>query len=245
MRLILLLLLTIPLHAAQADADAAKAKPVEKPAEKKGLEIPAKALKKLAGKSSYKDGVLTVAYDWSNAKQLGDWDLGDVKPTSEKGALRIGAADSIESKVKFVGTAKITGSIGMENFAGKHISAPNYLYIEGTSYNAWIAVLHDGNTKMAEGKFNKDYTQTGDRNGFLAFEWAFVPGKTTFKFGVVSAGKECSKKFDGAFTLNGGDGGNGFKSIVLSGTPDEAWAKTFFELADAPAAVEAPKPAAK
>lgn len=211
-------------------ASVAAAKP-----EKHESELNAKALRKLGGRAAYKDGVLTVAYDWSNAKQLADWDLGGAKPTSERGALRLAAGDRLTSKIHFIGEAKLTCEVAMENFAGDHLLAPNGLSITGQSYNAWFIQIRVNGQRQAEGVFDHAYTKTGDRNAFLPCEWTFTGTKAALKFAMVNVAKDVGSSFNGAFTLASGDGGDGFRNVVISGKVDEAWAKDFFELTDAPA----------
>lgn len=209
----------------------------EKPAkaDKPETELSAKALKKLGGKALYKDGVLTVVYDWSNAKQLEDWNLNGTKPTSEKGALRLAPADRIESKIRFVGEAKLSCDIAMENYHGDHVLGPNGLSVGTTNYNAWFIQVRSNGKRVVEGVFNRAYNKQGDRNEFLPMEWTFTGTKVALKFGTVNVAKEIPAAFAGGFTLTGGEGGNGFRTLTLSGKVDEAWAKEFFGLADAPA----------
>jgi hypothetical protein len=222
-------------QAKTSEAKTVKAAAAAKP-EKHESELNAKALRKLNGRAAYKDGVLTVAYDWSNPKQLLDWDLGGAKPTSERGALRLTAGDHIASKIHFLGEAKLTCELAMENYAGDHLLAPNGLSVCGQSYNAWFIQIRVGGQRQAEAVFDKNYVKTGDRNAFLPCEWTFTGNKAALKFATVNVAKDVGASFNGGFTLASGDGGDGFRNVVLSGKVDPAWAKDFFELTDAPAA---------
>lgn len=196
----------------------------------------AKTLKTLNGKAVFKDGVLTVAYDWTSAKQLLDWDFGDTKPTNDRGALRLEPAAKMASKIHFLGDAKITCDLAMGNYAGDHLAAPNGFTVAGLNYNAWFAQIRLNDARLAEAVFNKEYNKTGEKNDFLPVEWSFTPKKSTLKFGKVSMGKEITPVFDGVFTLAGGDGGNEFKRVVISGKVSSEWADGFFPLDEQPVA---------
>ncbi|QEL17867.1 hypothetical protein [Limnoglobus roseus] len=203
---------------AKADADLVK------------LITPAALKKKFAGKAAFnaKTGELTLVYDFKEKEQLKDFDLGDAKPEVKQLTLRVGPADGIQHVAKFK-TMKVTGSVAVENVPFD-VRKPFMRTTEGTS----VAIDEWNGNRL---KLLQKETQIGEKHfGRVSFEKRLVPvvlliteSKASAKFGDHEIAGKVEGVTAGHVELLGGQGGVMFKSLVISGVPDEGWAKTFFK----------------
>lgn len=204
---------------AKADADLVK------------LMTPAALKKKFAGKAVFnaKTGELTLVYDFKEKEQLKDFDLKEVKATVKAGALRVGPADEIQHAAQFK-TLKVTGNVAVENIP--HNSVKPFLRTTGGT----TAATDEVNGQMVK-LLQKD-KQIGLKHFGMGvqYENRLVPvvftvtdSKVTLKFGDNEIAGKVEGVTAGHVELLGGQGGVIFKSLVISGIPDEGWAKGFFK----------------
>lgn len=196
---------------------------------------PALLKKKLAGRAVFnkKIGELTLLYDLKDKNDLKDFDLGDAKPTVSKGVLRVGPADRIKHVVKFK-TVKVTGQFFVENIGPGGTGFTPFLqtspgFPEGVSFGTYH---HNGAGLALEGK--KLLGTKGLAVNLIEGRlWDVLTFTVTNKRASVRVGKvELAGPNElgalGQVELLGGRGGLQVRSLVISGTLDEEWAKEFF-----------------
>lgn len=62
----------------------------------------------------------------------------------------------------------------------------------------------------------------------IPFELTITPTRAALTFNGRKLGKAIGGKAAGQVELMGGEGGNDFRRLTISGQVDGAWAKTFF-----------------
>lgn len=171
-----------------------------------------------------KTGEVSIGYDWSDAAQIQDWTVGASTPEIRKGALNVTSLDKLTHKGMWKGNVTITGRLSMANRLGTHLMASNGYSVTGITYNAWIIQLQKDGTKVAEDTF--DHSGSDSETGmFVPFTWALQPDRTVLKFLKSTAGTSLSGPFLGQVSLCGGQGGNAFSGVIITGMLDSNWIK--------------------
>jgi len=168
-------------------------------------------------------GEVSIAYAMDNASLIQDWVLNAAKPEFKKGALFVSPADKLTHKGQWLGKVTITGKIQMGNRSGIHMSTSTGWQVDGHSYNAWlIGFLHQG-TRKAEQTFSTAYTESADTT-FASFTWG-LSDRIVLTYGSATIAVPLDQPFLGTFNLCGGQGGNLYKDILITGTLDPNWVK--------------------
>lgn len=183
-----------------------------------------KMIFKTPARFNAKTGMVSVAYDWSEPRQLADWDFGGDKPVYKNGGLAVPAASQFTMKAQWHGPVTLSGVVVLGNRTGTHLSTTTGLAIAASNYNAWNVNINGAATPSANACFSHDYTATSDGLP-LQFEWAFTPTKTSLTWDKAELGAPLATPFNGQFVLSGATGGNIYRTIVIAGMLDWAWVK--------------------
>jgi hypothetical protein len=176
-----------------------------------------------------KTGVLKLAYDFSDAKQLKDFTFADdVKPAVQKGMLTVKGGDEIQHVVKFktisVGVVVVLGG---EEIPLK-TSGDYWVFAAGKDQTV-IDVCYgkSGDTFIAgKGLGRKVH---GNNTSLTITEWFVSETKVGLKAGNIDvSGKKKSDATPGQLILAAKSAPNQFSKLTVSGTVDPEWAKAFF-----------------
>jgi hypothetical protein len=200
----------------------------------------ARLRQRLNGKIRFNDGILTLEYDFTNPEQLKDFDASDASPVVAEGKLRLAFADVLRHVVPFK-TLALKTTIGMRNRGRTHLRVTGGASISTLDYNAWHADLNfEG--KRLRGEFDSDYAHPPDVSRMLPLEYWSKEREIGFRFGSVRLHSASESAHAGQVELLGGDGGNDFGALTLSGEPDARWLASFTDPAAAPAALPSGPP---
>lgn len=168
-------------------------------------------------------GEVSLAYVMDSAALIQDFTLNTTKPEFKKGALLVSPADKLTHKAQWLGKVTVSGKVMLGNRSGIHMTTSTGWQVDGHSYNAWlIGFLHQGNRK-AEQTFSDAYTESADTS-FTAFTWE-LSDRTMLTYGKATIAVPFDQPFMGQFSLCGGQGGNLYKEILITGTLDPNWIK--------------------
>lgn len=168
-------------------------------------------------------GEISIAYAMDNAALIQDWTLNTAKPEFKKGALFVSPADRLTHKGQWLGKVTVQGKMLMGNRAGVHMCTDGGWEVLGHSYNAWlIGFMYKGQRK-SEQVFTTNASETADTT-FAAFTWE-LSTRTTLTYGSITSAVPLDQPFAGHFSLCGGQGGNLFKEVLVTGTLDPNWIK--------------------
>jgi hypothetical protein len=194
-----------------------------KPNDAAGI-TPALVAKKFAGKAAYNatNGELTLIYDLRDKAQLKDFDVLNSKPRIANGVLSLEAGESIRHVVEFK-TLTVTCQIANKRPIGVHLATTEKISFEcHPNFNTdatWLKF--PGGNAMQNG-----YPRgTG---GSWSCELKILPNRLQVKVGDLTLGKAAETPKAGQIQLYGGESGNQFARLVLTGQVEEAWAKRFF-----------------
>jgi hypothetical protein len=176
-----------------------------------------------------KTGVLKLAYDFSDAKQLKDFEFADdVKPTVQKGVLTVKGGDEIKHLVRFK-----TISVGVVIVLGGEevplkTSGDYWVFAGGRDQTVLdVGYGKSGDTFIAgKGLGRKVH---GNGTSLTISEWFVSETKVGVKAGNIDvSGKKKSDSAPGHLILAAKSAPNQFQKLTVSGTLDPEWAKEFF-----------------
>jgi hypothetical protein len=216
-------------------AQVGKGEPEPEPEGKKGdLVMPKNwELKFNTGKSKPsfdpKTGILKLSYDFSDPKQLKDFTFAtDVKPTVQKGVLKVKGGDELRHVVNFK-----TVSVSVTIVSGDEHECPLR-----TSGNYWLAVtgrdqtfVDTGHGQGADrGIAGKGLGRRvhGNNTPLILSDWFIGETKVGFKAGNIEASGKKKSAIEAGYLILTAYRGNQFSKMTISGTVDAEWAKEFF-----------------
>lgn len=168
-------------------------------------------------------GEISLAYAMDNVSLIQDWTLNAAKPEFKKGALFVSPADKLTHKGQWLGKVTIQGKLLMGNRAGVHLCTNTGWDVLGHSYNAWLVGFMYKGQRKSEQVYNTNASETAD-TAFAPFTWE-LSTRTTLVYGGITSAVPLDQPFAGQFSLCGGQGGNLFKDILITGTLDPNWVK--------------------
>jgi hypothetical protein len=177
-----------------------------------------------------KTGVLKFAYDFSDPKQMKDFEFSDdVKPTVQRGTLTIKGGDEIKHVVKFktisVGCVVVIGA------RGKFLKTSEgyWLFAADDNHNTVIDVCYgEARDTFIAGKGLGRYV-LGKGIPVAISEWFVGDTKTGLKAGFIDvSGKKKANVAAGHLILSATSAPNSYAKLTISGTLDPEWAKEFF-----------------
>jgi hypothetical protein len=178
--------------------------------------------KKLAGKVKYepKTGVLVLTYDFKTADQLKDFDTQDVGTVVKGGMVNVPAGQRLKHLVKFK-EGEVKGVVAVKSPKGQLVTTSEGVDItlDGASVHFIGHLVHVSYQLAAN-----------EKQGQVPFALSFRPDEFGYRYGNQQRKFQSRKDQAGFVTFHGGDGGFGFKEIVMTGIPDGDWAQEFFAL---------------
>jgi hypothetical protein len=170
-----------------------------------------------------KSGVLTLAYDFAKPTQTKDFQFAD-------GAFTIGG-----------GVAKVTPIEMAKHVAVFKTGSVNGRFLYGNNEGVQTMLGTTTATSLRFHKFNEFWLQLFSEGREIArkdfgakkpLPILYEITETKMRINVNGqelAGLRVNPGICGAFTLHGGNAGLAVAGLVISGVPDEAWMKDFFE----------------
>ena len=168
-------------------------------------------------------GAVTLAYAMDAPALVQDFELNGAKPEFRQGALVIPAADRLTHKAAWIGSVTLTGKMKLMNRSGIHLATSTGWEVDGHSYNAWLIGFLKGSQRRAEQTFSDQYTETADTQ-FTPFTWE-LGTRISLTYGKATIAVPLEGPFGGRLSLCGGQGGNHFKDVLITGTLDTNWIK--------------------
>jgi hypothetical protein len=170
-------------------------------------------------------GEVSVGYDFADPTTIQDWEIGASKPEYKKGALVVAPLDKLTHKAQWNGTVKIAGKVSMANRLGVHLQTSNGYAMFGVTYNAWIMQVTKGGQKVAEDTYDNNAGAASEPGTFLPFTWAMQPDRIVASLLKANAGVTLDQPFVGQISLCGGQGGDTYKDVIITGALDINWVK--------------------
>jgi hypothetical protein len=198
----------------------------EPPAEPLKL-APATLAKKFKGKAVYngRTGELTLVYDFKTKDQLADFDLGGSMPTVKAGVLRLAPAETMKHGVNFK-SLKVTGQFVVENMGETPDFTP-YLKTSVQISFGWSGVhatLSDGKKTLGSKGLRREQVEAKP----LSLVFTVTNKRASATVGTTELAGPIEGGAPGQVEFLGGRGGLQVRSLVISGTLEEEWAKEFF-----------------
>jgi hypothetical protein len=184
-----------------------------------------------------KTGVLKLSYDFSDAKQLKDFEFDkDAKPTLQKGTLSIKGGDAIKHIVNFktisVSSTVIIGSQGNVFDTSKNENGQQYyLWVENGRGGTSLVTGVVERPKFPIFHTPKEFRQhvIGNSVPITITDWFVSETKAGLKAnGIDVSWKRPTDGPVGHLILRTGTAPNRYSKFVISGTLDPEWAKEFF-----------------
>jgi hypothetical protein len=193
-------------------------------ADEKGEISPALLRKKLAGKAAVLPATkeLSIVYDFGNKDQLRDFEAPKgAAPKVARGTLLLEAGEEVTHVVKFK-TLTLVCQLAAVQPKGVHLSTTTGITLSVVQPGNYLA----GNLNVAR---NDGVGQDGTPAGRVwPVELKILPTRVAAKLSQLSLGKATANAVAGQVKLHGGEGGNAFGKLVLTGEVDEDWARGFF-----------------
>lgn len=170
-----------------------------------------------------KSGVLTLAYDFAKPTQAKDFTFADGALTIGGGVAKVAPVEMAKHVVVFK-TGSVNGRFLYGNNEGEQMmlgttAATSLRFHKFNEF--WLQLFSQGR-EIAR----KDF---GDKKP-LPILYEITEAKMRINVnGQELAGLRVNPGICGAFTFHGGNAGLAVAGLVISGVPDEAWMKDFFE----------------
>ena len=178
-----------------------------------------------------KTGELKLTYDFSDAKQLKDYEFAeDVKPTIQKGVLTLKGGGEMTHVVAFK-TLSVTGTFVCGQF-GKpmqttegHALQIHGVGLRGVKHPMGVAVFA-GDKDIASK--NLGLGEIEDAVAIPLRRWHVGPTTTGVEIGAVDLSGRITEGKAGRLRFVAEKAANQYAKIAVSGTIDPEWAKAFF-----------------
>jgi hypothetical protein len=190
---------------------------------------PALLQKKFHGRAAYnpKTEELTLTYDFRDKNQLKDFDTGKDKPIVSRGVLKFLGGETITHVVRFH-TLKMSGLIVFENedYNGDHFRTTEGHGMVGSTTMGGPSPLINLQirhvTKVTQGPKDVNFKRP------IPFEFDVSESRITLRFATTTLSAPGKGLVAGQVQLLGGNSGNAFGRISMTGKLDPEWAKEFF-----------------
>ncbi len=182
--------------------------------------------KTVKGKLAFdkRSGEIALAYDFSNAKQLQDFTLGKskAKPVVNADGLCLPIGVNVTHVARFR-NMKVSATLKLKQMRGNVLKTdrvsigtggllPDTVYLN--------VVDHGGSSAIVPDK---------ERSGTVEIKLAIDEERTAFMWGNSTVGKDAPGVPAGQLQLFGGENGFCFKSLVIAGDLEPAWAEEISE----------------
>lgn len=185
---------------------------------------PADVRKKLKGRAALnpKTGELTLTYDFANAAQLADFKGDKARPQVADHMLALEAGDSVVHAVKFK-TFTLTATVRVQQMKGVLVA---------TSEGASITVGGVHRDKFYIGQKGTAVSQAvvpaKERTGLIPIGLRIEEGRVQAFWGSTKLGRPTNEPQGGTIQLFGGEMGQAYGNLVITGRVDEDWGREFF-----------------
>lgn len=182
--------------------------------------------KKLRGRINYDPNthILTLLYDFKNARQLDDFDLQENKPILHDGTLVLSPAQTIRHAVKF-STVTITGTLANKG-QGTYLKTTGGVRV--TREGNWIGIYNASDGERFHGAGENEANE---------YTIEIMPKTLRMRLGQGVVGKEVVNPTGwsaGHVELCGGSSGAAFSTLMMKGEVDQEWAEGFLGLPQPP-----------
>jgi len=172
---------------------------------------------------------ITLSYANWEPNGLLDWTPAGVAPMVVKGVMAIEPGSSLAHKLQFGNAVQISGEVSCGNKEGDHLQSTSGLQVNVSSYNAWLVNGMINGKKMGSAVFDKSYTETDGSSTWNPFTIKLEKKSISLTWTGQKMAGEMGVGF-GSLVLQGGNGGNRFRNLVIIGTLDHEWVKKAIEI---------------
>lgn len=174
-----------------------------------------------------KTGELKLVYDFSNAKQLNDFEYDkDFKPTSQKGILTVNGGERIKHIVRY-STASVSCEASVEVNGNLLIWDDRLILFAGHRNNAQA---HDFDLwysgKVIAGRGNTPFSMI--KNNVVVKNFQITNRKASVNVNGITALAEIEGGQAGQLILGANDAPNRYRRLEIVGLIDPEWAAEFF-----------------
>jgi hypothetical protein len=172
----------------------------------------------------HKTGLLTLGYDFSKSTQAKDFRFGEGALTISGRTAKVSPLESVVHTAVFR-TGSVQGNFLYGNDAGEQImlatTSATSLRFHKNGDHFWFQLFSEGH-ELSRKTFEKQMP--------IPIRFEVTESKVQLKVkGQELAGPRATAGNCGAFALHGGNAGLAVTGLVISGIPDDAWMKSFFE----------------
>lgn len=179
--------------------------------------------KTFVGKATYNKNTseLQIIYDFRNASQLADFEVGGFTPKIANGMLLLAGGESIWHKAKFK-TLRVQGEIGMNHFDSDVVRVAKDTGIRCRNvppdfYNVSVLMFDE---KVAGQEFIKKPKEAR----MFQFGFEVTEKRIGSIFERINLGHAVTAPISPcSIGLFGGIGGNAYRNLTIIGVPDPAW----------------------
>jgi hypothetical protein len=173
-----------------------------------------------------KTGVLRLTYQFSNRKELKDFEFGDVEPKVVGNSVVLNAGQTLKHVAQF-DFVTVTGVVGVNAMRGMVLTTTG-----GTSAGLGGS-NHDTIYLAPKGqRILEKIVPVASRQGAIHFGVTVAEKRATLYWGNDQLGGESAGPGAGQVVLQGGDSGFAYGSLVISGRLNREWAKKYFTPSD-------------
>jgi hypothetical protein len=178
-----------------------------------------------------KTGVLKLVYDFSDAKQLKDFEYAaDIKPTIKKGVLQIKGGSELKHIVNFK-TVTVSGSFACGQ-VGRPIATTEGHALQihtvgfaGVNHPMGVAIIASGKDVASK---NLGMGNIEDNVMLPLKRWYVSKSTTGVEIGSVDLSAKINEVKAGQLLLIADKAPNEYSHLTISGVVDPDWAKDFF-----------------
>jgi hypothetical protein len=180
--------------------------------------------KKLKGRAALnpKTGELTLTYDFANAAQLADFKGDKARPQVVDRMLALEAGDSVVHAVKFT-TFTLTATVGVKQMKGVLVatSEGTTISVGGRNPDTFYLVPKGAERSHA-------VVPRKERTGLIPIGLRVEESRVQAFWGSTKLGRPTKEPQGGQIQLFGGEMGQVYGNLVITGHVDEAWGREFF-----------------
>jgi hypothetical protein len=180
--------------------------------------------KKLRGRAviNPKTGELTLTYDFANVAQLTDFTVNKGRARIVNRMLAMEPGDSVIHAVKFK-TFTLTATVGIQQMKGELITTSEgaRLFVGGNYPDTFYL-----EPKGAAG--SHAIVPGNERTGLISIGLRIEEGRVLAFWGSTKVGRNTKEPQGGHIQLFGGEMGQAYGNLTITGQVDEDWGREFF-----------------
>jgi hypothetical protein len=180
--------------------------------------------KKLKGRAALnpKTGELTLTYDFANAAQLADFKGDKARPQVVDRMLALEAGDSVINAVKFK-SFTLTATVAVKQMKGQLVATGEgaTISVGGNKADTFYLVPKGGERSHA-------VVPRKERTGLVPIGLRVEESRVQAFWGSTKLGRPTTEPQGGHIQLFGGEMGQAYGNLVITGHVDEDWGREFF-----------------